>query len=367
VEAGGPSFRVAADDGSVVYFSSHEKLTDDATTGATDAGEDLYRYDVGSGELTDITVDSTDPDGAELQGVIGASADGSKVYFAARGALAAGATAGEENLYLWTDDGSAKGKITFIAAGPASANWQPEFLSPVGSHIAGRVTPDGNHLLFVSTESLTGYPNEGHLEAYLYDATSGELRCASCNPAGTAATADASPVGAGDQVHLGRTLSEDGSRVFFNTSEQLAAGDTNAASDVYEFDAASGEINLISNGKGSQPSHFSDASADGRDVLFTTRQRLVGIDRDENVDVYDARIGGGFASQNPPAPLPPCEGEACKGTASPPPAATAPGSAELIGPGNAKRRHRHHGKHRRKHRKHKHSHHRNHSRPEAHR
>jgi hypothetical protein len=51
-------------------------------------------------------------------------------------------------------------------------------------------------------------------------------------------------------------------------------------------------------------------------VFFTTRERLVGIDTDDQIDLYDARVDGGIPAQNPPAPAPPCEGEACQGTAS---------------------------------------------------
>ncbi|HEX5984219.1 MAG TPA: hypothetical protein VFY69_08440, partial [Solirubrobacterales bacterium] len=189
IEAGGPSFRVASDDGSVVYFSSREKLTDDATTGPTDAGEDLYRFEVDSGELTDVTVDTVDPNGAEVEGVLGTSADGSRVYFVAAGALAPGAVAGGNNLYLWTDDGSADGEITFIAPDASDVNWRPNFFGPLGEHVGGRVTPDGLHLLFHSSEGLTGNSTGGHLQVYLYDAESGDLRCVSCNPAGTPATA----------------------------------------------------------------------------------------------------------------------------------------------------------------------------------
>lgn len=338
IEAGGPTFRVASDDGSVVYFSSREKLTDDATTGPTDSGEDLYRYEVDSGELTDISVDTVDPNGAEVEGVLGTSADGSRVYFVARGALAPGAVAGENNLYLWTADGSADGEITYIAPDASNVNWRPNFSGPLGDHVGGRVTPDGRHLLFHSSEGLTGNSTAGHLQVYLYDAESGELRCPSCNPAGTPATADATAVGAGDMVRVARTLSDDGSRVFFNTAERLAGGDTNGAVDVYEYDAANGRINLISSGKGEHPSRFADATPDGRDVLFTTREQLVGIDRDTNVDVYDARIGGGIAAQNPPPPTGLCSGDACRGTVAPPPPAGTPASTQVNGPGNAKPR-----------------------------
>ena len=61
----------------------------------------------------------------------------------------------------------------------------------------------------------------------------------------------------------------------------------------------------------------SDASANGDDAFFLTRQQLVGIDTDDSVDLYDARVGGGLASQNPPPPPPPCQGDDCQPPATP--------------------------------------------------
>jgi hypothetical protein len=50
-------------------------------------------------------------------------------------------------------------------------------------------------------------------------------------------------------------------------------------------------------------------------VFFTTRERLVGIDTDNLVDIYDARVGGGIPAQNP-APASSCQGEDCQGALS---------------------------------------------------
>jgi hypothetical protein len=347
------TFQFAADEGSVVYFTSAEKLTDDATTGPEDLGKDLFRYHVDSGTLTDITVDPGDMNGAEVRGVLGGSADGSRVYFVAKGVLDAGATAGADNLYSWVDDGSADGEVTFIATGLANSNWEIDPLSLFEGRIASRVTPDGEHLLFHSSASLTGYPNAGFEMVYLYDAASGEISCASCNPANTPATAFAIAVGAGESIHIARSLSDDGRRVFFTTAERLVDADTNSAQDVYEYDAALGEITLLSAGKGQYDTRFSDATPDGSSAVFVTRERLVGVDKDANYDVYDARIGGGLASQNPPPPPPPCAGLDCRGSVPALPPAPVPGSALVDGPGDPKAKHKKKRKKRKQARRHK--------------
>ena len=335
------TFRVASADGSLAYFTSKEKLTDDATTGPADGGEDLYRYNVGSEELTDLTPLPAEAaeNGARVRGVLGSSADGSRLYFVARGALAAGATAGEDNLYLWTDDGTPTGTIDFIATGTTafSQNWSVALPT-------SRVTPDGMHLAFTATDSLTGYPNEGKSEVYLYSAASGSLACASCNPSGEPAVSPATiEGGTSSRTHrLSRNLSDDGAHLFFTTNEALVVKDTNNLRDIYQYEAASGAVTLISTGlDGVAPNasfqesygSFADASADGNDVYFITRQQLVGIDRDDANDVYDARVNGGLASQNPAPPPPPCTGEGCRSGASSPDLAD-PTSTGFAGKGN---------------------------------
>ena len=143
-----------------------------------------------------------------------------------------------------------------------------------------------------------------------------------------------------------RNLSPDGNRVFFQTPDQLVAGDENSVTDVYEWEAKGtgscksevengGCLYLISTGTSDQPSYFGDADESGNNAFIFTASRLVPQDRDELIDVYDARVGGGVAGQNQVKPVP-CEVEACLG---PPPAAPdnpSAGSANFVGPGNPK-------------------------------
>jgi hypothetical protein len=49
-----------------------------------------------------------------------------------------------------------------------------------------------------------------------------------------------------------------------------------------------GCLYLISSGTSSEQSYFGDASANGNDVFFFTRQALAPTDDDDLVDVYDA-------------------------------------------------------------------------------
>ncbi len=327
-------FHFASRDGEVAFFSSKEKLTDDATTQAGSSGGDLYRYDVADERLTDITVDPGDPLGAEIQGVIGGSDDGKRVYFVAKGELDDGAVAGADNLYLWVDDGSPKGSIEFVSQGVGLGNWE----GASDERRLGRVTPDGMHALFQSTARLSSYDNAGKNEVYVYDGASAEVTCVSCNPTGVAASAGALALGTGDEQASARLLSDDGRFAFFNTTEALVPSDVNNRMDAYRYDADRDRVDLVSTGSSEFPAQFTDASADGKNVFIATRQKLLSADFDDSIDVYDVRVGGGFLSQSPPPPPVPCFGEACRSEPAVPPGATNPSSSTLTGKGNVNER-----------------------------
>lgn len=394
------AFMAATPDGSHVFFTSCQKLTNDSTAVSTASndclsgsqGQDLYVYDLDTGTLTDLTVDSNVGDalGAAVQGVLGASNDGNYVYFAANGVLASGATpgscqgthetAGTCSVYLWHD-----GTVRFIAslggANDPINDWAGSPTSSANIERASRVSADGRVLLFASTQRLTGYDNlpgdpgacdPNHRptgarcqELYRYDATTGQLGCVSCDPTGAAPTGNATLQDIGVTAaplspapFLTRNLSADGSRVFFESVDALVPQDTNgdagcapafagarSCQDVYEWEADGagschssaengGCLYLISSGKSPDPSFFADASADGNDVFVYTSDRLVGQDQDQAVDIYDARVNGGLASQNPSSTAP-CSGEGCKPPPGLAPTPVTAASVTFSGPGNS--------------------------------
>lgn len=317
---GSAIFMGATPDGSVAIFADSTALTDEPGDGGG-----LYAFDVETGKLRDLT-----PDGGvnpEVQGVLAMSHDGVSVYFVALAALAPGASAGKDNLYLKRD-----GETVFIAtlSSNDSADWSP---SPEAH--AAEATPDGGHLAFVSTAQLSPYDNtdahtgEPDSEVYLYDALAhGAPICISCNPSG-ARPLGASHVVTGWREKEGderRFISDDGRRVFFDSNDALVPRDTNGVQDVYEYEE--GHVYLISSGTSPEISSFADATPSGDDVFFTTRAQLVPTDRDQSSDLYDARVGGGFPL--PPPGVQPCNGEACLGP--PPPAPTFEGVATADAP-----------------------------------
>jgi hypothetical protein len=100
---------------------------------------------------------------------------------------------------------------------------------------------------------------------------------------------------------------------------------------VYEWE--NGTVYLLSSGKSPRSSYFLDNSENGSDVFFATTDGLVPGDTDGAYDVYDARIP--HPGDNPPPAAVPCEGSVCQGpprVQSPlaaPPRATLPGSDNL--------------------------------------
>ena len=306
-----------ASDGERLYWSVNGEAP-------PNPGNDLYRYDAASGQLTDLAPDP-EGNGAEVLGMLGASNDGSYVYFAANGVLADGAEQGSCpypegngscNLYL-----DHEGQISFVASVRSRGggdgddeDWRETANTSVDlgdQPKTARVSPDGRSLLFRSQEKLTAYDNEGTQQLYLYrDEATPQIVCVSCNPTGVPSGVPSLDSGLVESAGIrsidsaavqSRNLSADGKRVFFETRTlPLVVADTNGVADVYEWEAKGegsceseaqngGCLYLISSGKGSEAATFIDASTSGNDVFFFTRERLVGQDVDSLVDVYDAR------------------------------------------------------------------------------
>jgi hypothetical protein len=347
--------QAASADGSRVFFTSAEQLTDAPGSG-------LYLWErepaPGPGPPRRLTLVG----GGASALAIGAAADGRRVYFTSSGPqlVAGGPAVREAGVYLWEDDGgvgalSFAGGIRFgdVAANANGTPWNQ--IPPVA-----RVTPDGRRLLLTVSDgsglapahdhgscpggNVNGTTNGRCSEIYVYRAERStplepELVCVSCRPSGAPATANAhvnAHDGAGaSQVtwHLSRALADDGRQVFFSTAEALAPGDANGKVDAYAFDLEGGGAQLISSGRDTADAWFMDASASGDDVFFVTRERLVGWDVDQSYDLYDARVGGGLPEPVPATPA--CAGDACRGLPRAVPPVPSLGSPLFVGEGNA--------------------------------
>jgi hypothetical protein len=279
---------------------------------------DLYEYDVNDGHTTDLTP------GVTVQGVIGASEDGDYVYYVTAGL----------DLDLWHDGTTSKIKTLTAndngvgASGPSpygyfAGDWKPG----LGNRTA-EVVPDGHGVVFMSSASDGGI---GRVE--VYDADTGQLYCASCGWGGSRGYVPATY----SNTYLKRWISEDGSRVFFDSREALVPQDTNGRLDVYEWErpgsggclSSTGCIYLLSGGTSQDESYLADASANGNDVFIITRAQLSSQDGNEKYDLYDARVGG----SEPVTPAQ-CTGTGCQGVPAAPPIFATPSSATFAGIGN---------------------------------
>jgi hypothetical protein len=300
----------------------------------------IYEYDIATGQTTrfgdeaELAGYPSDKIGVEL---LGYSADGSHVYFQRAG-----------NIFLWDNGTTIHIPGTGVRYGegvpgdgpggyPASgAIHSSESTATSVINDMPAVTPDGSKMVFVDFANITGYNSNRHSEVYLYDADTNSVTCVSCNPSVPAGQSEADiqlawlhpedPL-APPSVPV---VSDDGSRVFFETGEALVPQDTNGLEDVYEWD--DGRVSLLSSGQGSLDSFLVGVGDDGDDVFIRTGDRLLPQVEDGVEHVYDARVDGGF-------PYTPsvygCESGQCQGQPGAPPAFAAPGSSVFSGAGNA--------------------------------
>ncbi len=362
VSAPGATVLEGTPDGSEIFFTDEEQLT----TGSTAASEepDLYRYDASSKQITDLTVDPSAGEHADVLGILGvggpASEEGSYVYLVANGDLTGTETngqgkqaqAGQPNLYL-----AHGGMTVFIATLSAQddrnytspGEWQLEPFNILDwqsnpDERTAEVSPDGRYVAFGAREELTGEPAGSYnyfgtevpnAEVFRYDAGSGSLLCASCAQDGSVSSAAFLPFSyGGPRAHY---MLDDG-RVFFNDVAPLAPENVNGRVDVYEFeDAGTGTCqarggcrSLISGGGGTGGAFLGVVSGEGSDVFFTTSQQLIPGDPSGTPALYDARVDG----SQPAEPFV-CEtAGACHEPVSQPPVEQVGGSALFSGPGN---------------------------------
>lgn len=390
-------FAGASADGSRAFFLSTQQLTDQASEDATPgdtafreagsgcqqaqgSGCNLYLYDFGlpAGErLVAVSAGSAEP---RVQGVVRTSPDGSHVYFVARGKLTAEpnaqgaeALAGANNLYLYRRGASAPGgAISFIAA-LAPSTGAPGSLTSADQALWGGVaaqdverpavtTPDGRFLVFQSQAQLTADDSsEGVSQVFEYDSLSGTLKRVSIGDGGfnDNGNSDRYPAEITSPGYTAPppkpqpiSVSDDGAYVFFSSENSLTPGMSPPVPgnrNVYEYHQ--GAVHLIY-GASPRSVNFLGASASGRDAFFSTTDRLLPQDTDTQIDVYDARVEGGFS---PPPPAQSCSGEACQGLPLAQPAAAAPASSSFAGPGNPKPAPKKHKGHRRHHKKKSHA------------
>ncbi len=363
----GKQFEGASEDGREVFFTSTQKLTNDAVDGTasgnaagrggcpgTSPGEggcNLYLYDFDAPAGARLKAMSV---GGEVLGVAGMAQNGSHVYYVSRVAIGAAGenpygklpVEGQPNLYAYDVP---SGKTTFVAtlgSGDGS-DWNKQFIRTVQVSGSGRdllfesvtpgVTPDDRSeqtQLFESRSGVEGEPAE------LVRITKGEDGFNEDGNAVAGAVVKTSIMTVAVEADFksstngSTSMSADGQTVFFLTLGQLSPRATallpgNQCRSLYEFHTSgslvNGSVHLVSDGRDTQlfkgaicgPQLLGVDEA-GANVLFATADPLLSSDVDGvQRDIYDARVNGGFAPLPTAGACGTCEGSA-GGPAVPP-------------------------------------------------
>jgi hypothetical protein len=293
ISMGPATFQVASPDGNVVFYLE---------SGA------FQRYDIASN-----TREEVEPAGAGVSNVVtinGTGEDGAYLYFRASGALTGANSqghapvAGEPNLYLLRRDAEfPAGRLSFI-----------------GTTVAGaaQATPDGRFLVFTSTADLTSGDTSTASQLFEYDAQSESLVRVSVGQDGFNDNGNTDTFNA--EVAEFPVVSDNGEYVAFQSADALTPGALVGEPNVYEYHG--GNVYLISDGQ--RGAVLRGVSASGGDIFFETTDQLVTQDTDTQVDLYDARVDGGFPAAV--SSLPTCQGDACQGELSAAPILLSPGS-----------------------------------------
>ena len=296
------TYEGAAADGSKVFFTTAQRLVN----GDADETRDLYMYDFAKrakheDPLTMIsagktftknecgeTINHTSGKGAEVEGVVRTSSDGSHVYFVANGALTGEenkgqgkeqpecAQSGTPNLYGYDTE---TGELKFVAATGANSGGTGEKGKLQDDlHRLAQTTPDGKYLVFSAPGSFDlGPGNEKHSYArnvYRFDFDSGELTWVS----------HAAPEGEGptDCGTGGKCTAKEEKSALIAPGERSAGG---GEADVDDWNRA---ISGCPQGESEEEkTQCPEGKFDGETIIFTTHEKLQNDDVNQASDLYE--------------------------------------------------------------------------------
>jgi hypothetical protein len=255
-------FRGASVDGSLVFFESDDRLT----AGDTDLETDVYERNVGTSTTTLLSIGPNGGNAAVPAFFDSSSDTGSRVFFHTAERL--DTTADTDG---FTDVYERAASTTTIVTTSATGGNGPRHADFAGS------SADGTTVYFETDESMLAADNDLNFD--VYKRTGGVTTLASDGPAGTDPNVDATALG----------VSDDGSRVWFDTTEQILATDSDAQFDLYERQGTT--TTHVSNGSpggnGAHDAFFATAAGDGTRVIFDTAESLVTADTDSSFDTYE--------------------------------------------------------------------------------
>lgn len=265
---------VLSGDGNTVAFVS---TASNLVAGDTNGRLDVFVHDRATGMTERVSVASDGSQASSDSFSPSLSHDGGRVAFAS---LAANLVPGDSNATfdVFVHD---RTTATTVRVSVDSAGMQAG-----GASFAPRLSADGLTVVFHSQASnLVAGDTNGVSDVFVHDLASGVTSRVSVGPLGIQ----------GNLASSAGTLSADGRMVGFNSdANNLVAGDTNGATDVFVHDRMSGMTERVSvasdGGQSDMPSGFVDPpslSADGRRVAFSSAAtNLVAMDGNNAVDFF---------------------------------------------------------------------------------
>jgi hypothetical protein len=255
-------FRGASTDGSHVFVETNDRLT----SADTDLSTDVYDRNTVAATTTLVSIGPGGGNAAVPAFFDASSDDGSKVFFHTAERLDSTAdTDGFSDVYQ-----RSSGVTTLLSTSATAGNGARH------ADFAGS-SADGSVVYFETDESMLAADTDTSFD--VYKRTGGTTTLASDGTAGSDPNVDATAL----------SVSDDGSRVWFDTTEHITAGDTDSQFDIYERSGTTTtQVSIGSpGGNGAFDAFFDTVSGDGSRVFFDTAEKLVAADTDSSFDIYE--------------------------------------------------------------------------------
>lgn len=243
---------VSSPDASRVFFSTSESLV----SADTDGGKlDVY---LRAGGTTTLITNGTTEDVF----LVGGSQDASRIFLSTSSPLVPEDTDSQNDVYEWQN-----GTFTLVSSKPDGSN------GPLWAGFVSAST-DGTRVLFSTDDQLVTTDVDSTTD--LYERAGGTTTLMSTGSVGGNGPF---PINFyGQQIWS----NDDGTHVFFTTSEALEPEDLDTGPDIYE--RSGGTTKLVSTGPTASlngpPSYLEAVSADGTHAFFSTQEALVPQDTD---------------------------------------------------------------------------------------
>jgi Tol biopolymer transport system component len=242
----------------IVFTSAASNLGPTDTNGA----DDIYRKDLRTGAVVLVSANSSgvQGNGSSIAPVV--STDGNYVAFYSDATnLVSNDTNGKLDIFLRDISGGRTILVTHAVGSTASAN---------ADSLQECISSDGRYVSYYSFASdLVGTDTNGRADAFVFDRTTDTNTCVSVSSAsvqGNDTTYEAATL-------TGPPISDDGRFIaFVSAANNLVAGDTNSADDIFVRDTVLGttaRVSVDASGtQGNADSRSPTISADGRWVAF---------------------------------------------------------------------------------------------------